>query len=454
MMLSRRVSLVFVGVCLSGCTQLFPFEGCATDADCVTGCERRAEACVDAVCSLRQTVTVVAQSLPVGETRWTADKIYRLGGAVVVPPDGVLRIEAGAVVLGELGSAIIVRAGGQLFARGTAEQPIVLTSAKPIGERAPGDWGGVALLGGAPVNKIEPVLEGLTAAQAAGDFRYGEGSDGGCGVLEYVRIEFAGSIVGTGDELNGLTLAGCGAETVVDRVQVHRSADDGVEVFGGGVDLRRIVVTHATDDALDWDEGWVGSAQFVAIARDGRARSDGPSGIEGSGFDTREEHDESRPSAPWIYNATLIDAASAGETALRLKEGTRGRFGRLLLVGWQAMLDVSDDAAGSLLAEGGPWLAGVAWSGVERLGAEGSALPEDGSAPMASDGLSDVVEVDALGVAVDPSGEIDWVPNSAETPPMLPADLPASVDRTAAHHGAFAPGATPWTAGWTCYPRD
>ena len=75
-----------------------------------------------------------------------------------------------------------------------------------------------------------------------------------------VRVEFAGYEIGQDNELNGLTLGGCGADTIIRHVQVHRAHDDGVEIFGGGVDLRYVIVTHARDDAFDWDMGWTGRA--------------------------------------------------------------------------------------------------------------------------------------------------------------------------------------------------
>ncbi len=84
-------------------------------------------------------------------------------------------------------------------------------------------------------------------------------------MLEYVRIEYAGFEVASTKELNGLTLGGCGHETIVDHVQIHESSDDGIEFFGGTVDVSHVVVTGTKDDGLDWDQGWAGRAQFVAI---------------------------------------------------------------------------------------------------------------------------------------------------------------------------------------------
>src|SRR5699024_7380119 len=89
-----------------------------------------------------------------------------------------------------------------------------------------------------------------------------------CGSLKYVRIEFGGGVVAGENALNGLTLAGCGSQTEVDYVQIHKGADDCLEIFGGTVDIRHVVPTRANDDPFDIDTGWRGTAQFLAIQQD------------------------------------------------------------------------------------------------------------------------------------------------------------------------------------------
>ena len=118
-----------------------------------------------------------------------------------------------------------------LHAAGTADVPIVFTSASRKAP-APRRWGGLVMLGSAPVNQADAHIEGVPANDTRGSFG-GDDADGSCGVLEYARIEFAGFEVYANNELNGLTLGGCGSGTIVRHVQVHRSLDDGVEMFGG-----------------------------------------------------------------------------------------------------------------------------------------------------------------------------------------------------------------------------
>src|SRR5688500_2406277 len=211
-------------------------------------------------------VTVV--NVPAGDitasTTWTATHIYVLEGYVFVT-GGTLTIEAGTTVQGKNGSALTITKNAKLDAQGTVDTPIVFTSAMPTA--ASGDWGGVVMLGQAPINVVGGTnnVEGFPTSY--GDrIAYG-GTDAAhdCGKLKYARIEYAGFALAVDNELNGLTLGGCGTSTVVDYVQVHLGLDDGVEVFGGTVNIRHIVITQPDDDGLDWDRGWTGTAQYVVI---------------------------------------------------------------------------------------------------------------------------------------------------------------------------------------------
>ena len=136
------------------------------------------------------------------------------------------------------------------------------------------------------------------------------------------------------DELNGLTLGGCGRDTVVNRVQVHLGTDDGVEVFGGAVDLRHVVITGSKDDSLDWDQGWRGRAQFIAIQMHDdtalAATDRGDSGIEADGYADPALR-FGTPSSPRIFNMTLIANASAGR-GIRLREGTQATIRNALIL--------------------------------------------------------------------------------------------------------------------------
>ncbi|XQF93972.1 hypothetical protein ACOBV9_21455 (plasmid) [Pseudoalteromonas espejiana] len=104
----------------------------------------------------------------------------------------------------------------------------------------------------------------MSAEGDAGQFG-GDISDDNSGTLKYVLVKQAGKTLGNGDELNGITFAGVGSATTVDYIQVHENLDDGIEFFGGTVNVSNVVLTNIGDDSLDWSFGWTGSATNVYI---------------------------------------------------------------------------------------------------------------------------------------------------------------------------------------------
>ncbi|HXH83231.1 MAG TPA: hypothetical protein VNN07_09910, partial [Candidatus Tectomicrobia bacterium] len=168
------------------------------------------------------------------DTHWTADRVWVLRDFVFVRGPAVLRIDPGTEIRGERGSALVIARGAKIIAEGTREQPIVFTSSKPPGARYRGDWGGVNLLGRAPLNIAggENALSGMPISNGLG-FYGGDDPEDSSGVMRFVRIEFAGYPLTPDTKLNGFTCAGCGRGTVLEYLQVHRAADDGIEFFGG-----------------------------------------------------------------------------------------------------------------------------------------------------------------------------------------------------------------------------
>ncbi|MEO6149428.1 MAG: hypothetical protein ABIN95_05600 [Mucilaginibacter sp.] len=206
-------------------------------------------------------------------TTWKADKIYLLKGFVYVTNGATLTIEAGTIVKGDKvtkGTLIITR-GAKISAIGTSTKPVVFTSNFTAGTRQAGDWGGLILLGKAPVNKAEGVkIEG--GLDPKGDpekyIQYG-GTDANdnSGTLKYVRVEYAGIAFSPDNEINGVTLGGVGAGTTIDYVQVFRSGDDGFEWFGGTVNAKHLIAIGSTDDDFDTDFGFAGKIQFGVCQR-------------------------------------------------------------------------------------------------------------------------------------------------------------------------------------------
>lgn len=327
-------------------------RSCAVDIDCGGFGDRAV--CIDGACF--DLTRPCERTEDVGrdittDTAWSANVCYRLTTAVVVRGGATLTIGPGTQIFGAAtGSALVASREGRIDARGTAADPVVFTSVQPAGMRRPGDWGGVVLLGNAPLNDDggTAFIEGLPEEDI---FQYG-GTDAehNCGVLEYVRIEFAGFEFGNDDELNGLTLGGCGSETKIDYVQVHFGSDDGVEVFGGTVGMQHVVISRAQDDSLDWDKGWRGWAQFVVILQDAPRADLDPNIYEGgeNGFEADSKGDDTAGyprSRPRLYNLTMIGSRDAGSRtrAMTLREGTSAKMRNLIVARYaQGLWDIEN----------------------------------------------------------------------------------------------------------------
>ncbi|HEY0750009.1 MAG TPA: hypothetical protein VGD26_02570, partial [Chitinophagaceae bacterium] len=176
----------------------------------------------------------------------TADKQWTLKGYVYVPAGVVLTIQPGTTIVSDVTvkGALCIERGGQIIANGTASNPIVFTSGKANGSKAPGDWGGIVILGKAKTNRTStPVIEGGL------DRPYGGTDDNdNSGSLKYVRIEYAGIAAFANSEINGLTLGGVGRGTTLENIQVIYGNDDAYEFFGGSVDAKNLVAFATADD--------------------------------------------------------------------------------------------------------------------------------------------------------------------------------------------------------------
>ncbi len=246
--------------------------------------------------------------------------------SIVFVRGATLTIEPGTTILGEGGSALVIDSDAKIIAEGTADAPIVMTSALPTADRNRGDWGGLVLIGKAKTNLGTPgSAEGFVNPVAYG----GDDDTHNCGSLRYLRVEWAGYELSSGNELNGITLYACGSQTVVDHVQVHMGQDDGIEMFGGTFDANYLVVTGAADDSIDCDQGYRGNLQHIFIAQD---PSVGDNAFEWSnqGNDFVAEPRTN----PRVANATVIGSGSKGDKSkgITFKEGTFGAVYNSLFV--------------------------------------------------------------------------------------------------------------------------
>ena len=225
----------------------------------------------------------------------TNDIFWALKGEVHIGTDNshnsTLRIEAGTTIFGKTGADfLVITRGSQLIAQGTASAPIIFTSQKDVAGliSKAGDWGGIAIAGNAPINGAgEDIFEFSNSGVKYG----GHQRDDSSGALEHVQIRYAGFEVRPGEELNGLSLGGVGSKTTLDYIEVYHGKDDGIELWGGTVNLSHLVLIDNGDDNLDFDQGYQGNIQYVYI-RQNVATSHYPRGIES---DSNKKEPDSKP---------------------------------------------------------------------------------------------------------------------------------------------------------------
>ncbi|ADM09768.1 putative lipoprotein [Parvularcula bermudensis HTCC2503] len=309
------------------------------------------------------------------------------GGVLTSTTPVTLTIEDGTVVAGltrgdgstdgSIGT-LIVTAGSQIDADGTATSPIIFTSIQDLvdADLAAGDisaveaasdglvlgesdvvgqWGGLVINGFAPINDCANGDETPQDAQAecVKDGEGGSGFFGGdqpadnSGTLRYVRVQYAGFGITADDELNGIAFQGVGSGTTVDYIQVHNNDDDGVEFFGGTVNADHVVITGAGDDSIDWTDGWTGSIQYAVVVQ-----TDTPATNRGIEGDNRNGDNDVLPqSDPAIANFTFVtnfagDAPTDADDGIKLRRGTLATLANGIVVGFEGQgCDFDDPSA-------------------------------------------------------------------------------------------------------------
>jgi len=249
---------------------------------------------------------VIVKADITGTRQWVKDSVYILKGQINV--SGTVNIAAGTVIKGDklTKGCLIVVPGGKINAVGTAALPIVFTSGMAAGLRAAGDWGGLVLVGKAPVNQSTAVVEGLSREVAYGTTAIPtrDAADNS-GKLQYVRIEFAGIPLQPDKEINGLTMCAVGSGTTIDHVQVSYCGDDSFEWFGGTVNAKYLIAYLGLDDEFDTDYGFTGKVQFGLGVRNPRVADVSTS----NGFESDNDGSGSTASpqtAPVFSNISLI----------------------------------------------------------------------------------------------------------------------------------------------------
>jgi hypothetical protein len=441
-------------------------------------------------------------------TTWTADKTYTLKGFIHVGNGATLTIQPGTKIMGDfntLGSSLFILRGAKINAVGTADNPIVFTSSRAAGQRQPGDWGGLILIGNAKINRSGTVnVEGTgtdgTAIVSGKNYTLsysgGTADDDNSGTLSYVRVEFAGYAPIPDQELNSFTFAAVGSATRISYLQSIGGLDDSYEFFGGGLTGDHLVSYEAGDDHFDMSEGFKGKLQYLIALQttqitprtgSGSLATD-PEGIENDGCNGSgcDQGFNSAPfTVPVIANFTLIgtgDAASSGSSGglgMMLRRGTGGYYVNGVVAryprGGVSLRDadtytragatpITDLATADLaiknvlFTENSAVFQGPNGTNVQNsLDMAGNALVASTTATAAL-----FTAFPTTVSATTQASAFDWTP--AASSPLATGGLATFTGKLAtaagttvagtAYLGAAQPNGTKWCQGWTIYARN
>jgi hypothetical protein len=270
-------------------------------------------------------------------TTLTADKVWTLKGYVYVTDGAKLIIQPGTKIISDVAEkgALCIERGAQIIAEGTAQNPIVFTSGKPDGEKAPGDWGGIVILGRATTNRAtEPTIEGGIGRAFGGTL-----DTDNSGILKYVRIEYAGVAAMPNSEINALTLGGVGSGTIIENVQTIYANDDAFEFFGGTVNAKNLYAFATADDDFDFDFGYRGTITNGVAKRDPQFVDNGDAG-NGIECDNDGVGSAAQPyTHPKLFNMILVGPNTATALAnhnlgLRFRRATQFTMKNSVIWGW------------------------------------------------------------------------------------------------------------------------
>lgn len=233
-------------------------------------------------------VGVLVDANITSNTTWSSDSIYVLDSRIAVEEGATLTIEAGTIIKGKAGTgtnatALIIARGAKIDAKGTAANPIIMTSiadeitlgdidSPNLSDDVDGLWGGLIVLGNAKISvsgdATSTNIEGIPATDSNGLYGGSTNSENS-GTIAYVSVRHGGANIGEGNEINGITFGGVGSGTSVSNIEVVANQDDGVELFGGAVDITNVLVWNNGDDAIDTDQAYVGTISNGLIINPG-----------------------------------------------------------------------------------------------------------------------------------------------------------------------------------------
>ncbi|MFD2551708.1 multidrug transporter [Bizionia sediminis] len=266
---------------------------------------------------------------------------YTINGPVIMATGTNLIIPEGVTIYAEATGAevyIAISQGAKITATGTPNNPVVLTSNANLPKA--GDWGGLIILGKAPINSV---TGSATATSEIASLPYGgTASNDSSGVLRYVRVAYSGGAADGQSENNGFSFYGVGSGTTVEYIQAYEGKDDGVEFFGGTVNVRYVSVINAQDDSIDWTEGYTGSITDAYIKQG--AQHD--KAIEADGYNTDFSNAAGYYSKPNVSHVTIIGLGTESNPdseAVRLRAGTQGIFNNIYIQGYGEGFDLDGD---------------------------------------------------------------------------------------------------------------
>ena len=298
-------------------------------------------------------------------TTWTANNVYKLENQIFVLPGATLTIEAGTVIASTtgVGGSLAVTRGAKIFVNGTEDNPVIMTSTNDVSTWTPdpshpsggdpktgtwregaNEWGNLTIMGkglisashfgGLPVGNNTKDPSGLNEKQMEGltdpvNSLYGGADDNDdSGSISYLSLRYAGKVVGLGNELNGLSLGAIGRETDIHHVEIMNNVDDGIEIWGGTVNLKNISIWNVGDDSFDVDQGWRGKAQFIFIVQGYSLDADQGSGVGDNCFeiDGAEDSDAQPVTTSTIYNATVVGNPGDGDGGTVWRDNARVQY--------------------------------------------------------------------------------------------------------------------------------
>ena len=282
-------------------------------------------------------------------------KNYKINGSLVMASGSTLTIPAGMTVKALAAGSdvyVAISQGAKIVAEGTSTAPIVFTS--DAASPQAGDWGGLILLGKAPVNSVSGTA--TSTSEIAGLPYGGNIPTDNSGSLKYVRIEYSGGSADGQSENNGLSFYGVGKGTSVDYVQIYEGKDDGLEFFGGTVNVSHISVINLQDDSIDWTEGYTGTITdaYIQPIQNPTETFNSDKAFECDGYNDDFGNNSSPKffSSPKVTNVTIVGVGSTnlfqdGSTvstgayeAIRLRRGTEGIFTNILITGYGEGFDL------------------------------------------------------------------------------------------------------------------